>query len=186
MGQCPVTLVAVGGFEHDAQAELQRISGRKKFRAEHGVEFKAVVEAAKADVRDALRNEAGIALTIIGEAVGRPLPRWREIEFPVFGAVDRSNECFAAGVLPETIGLGRDSGSRKPDAERVARQAVAQCQFSGFGQRGAGRDAVYRGTVANGVAEQGVSTESRQGGGGKIIKPVLYLLIRHDAAVDAG
>ena len=106
VGECPIARAAVAGLDHGGQADVENGARRQQFRGDHGVKAASVGAAVESDLWRDRWNEPKIALAAGGEAIVCPLAGRREVEFTVFRAVDRSNEGFETGVLPQTIAGG--------------------------------------------------------------------------------
>ncbi len=104
VGQSPVALAAIGGFENQSQADLENGGWRQQLGSNSCGQPEAIGSAPKVRFRRNCWNEASIAFAIGKEAICGPLARRRQVEFAVFHAVDCSNEGFAAGVLPKVVG----------------------------------------------------------------------------------
>lgn len=125
MRQGPVAFAAIGGLNNDGQADIPRVGSRQHLSAKQCVKLKAVVQMADGDLRSGRDNEGWVTHPVVGKAVVCPLSGGGEIEFPVFPTVDRSDEGFAASVLPETIGFSGWAFDGQQDVGRVAVKTVA-------------------------------------------------------------
>jgi len=63
-----------------------------------------------------------VALPVVGESIGGPLPGWREVEFAIGRFVGDGDEGFETRVLPKLIGRGRDLRCGDDQAVDVAHQ----------------------------------------------------------------
>lgn len=75
-------------------------------------------------------DKACVAYSIIAKAIACPLAGGGEIEFVVFPAVDRSNESFAAGMLPEAVSSDGWARNGQFEVGGVAAKVVAQHQVT--------------------------------------------------------
>lgn len=142
------------------------------------------------DFRGGRGNKCCVAYSVIAEAIVCPLARWREIEFLVFQAVDRSNEGFAAGMLPKAVGGRSRARKWQHEVVRVTVKLVAQRQSAVVDQSDAGFNRAHGATRAGRVAKQRVLGGGEQNGDcwlrGRChrMKATLYLLIWHVTAVN--
>lgn len=163
MGQGPVAFAAFGGFDDCAKAEPQGFAFRQKVRAEFGLKLKTIAQGLHRDDGGARRRKAGVALTVIREAIGRPLARWREIEFPVLLVIDWGNEGFAARVLPEIVGRAGCGWQRHLKCPRHTAHKITQGQAAGGGRFDRQFNGFDRGAWCRRVAKQMGSYWGEQG-----------------------
>ena len=102
--QGPVTFAAIGGFDNCSEGDVECFRGWEQVSWQSRFKQEAGRVGLADDLRGRGRGETHVALPVVGKAIVGPLQGGREVEFSVFLAVDRSNEGFAAGVLPQTIG----------------------------------------------------------------------------------